>query len=140
MSLKLQHVLSISTTFHNILSKLISERQWETVFGRQGDQDQVNFSFYTDATATVFELSLKPAEVKLMPSDHEWAWLFPVHVQEAFRGARGAGRLLDVAVFLDYKAEQIACVLPPRVKIRLFLRHLSEGMKVKANHNCAGNV
>lgn len=80
-------------------------------------------------------MALKPAEIKPMSSDHEWVWLFPVHVQEAFRGARGASGLLDVAVFLEYKAKQIACVLPPRVKIKLFLRHLSEGMKVKANHN-----
>lgn len=122
-------------SFHNILSKLISETHWETIFGRQGDQDQLNFSFYADATATEFELALKPAEIKPMSSDHEWVWLFPVHVQEAFRGARGASGLLDVAVFLEYKAKQIACVLPPPVKIKLFLRHLSEGMKVKANHN-----
>lgn len=63
-------------SFHNILSKLISETDWETIFGRQGDQDQLNFSFYADAPATEFELALKPAEIKPMSSDHDWGGFF----------------------------------------------------------------
>lgn len=79
---------------------------------QEGDQDQLNFSFYTDATAAEFEMACKPAEIKLLSSDHECVWLFPVHVQEAFIGA-GARGLLDAVVFLECKAEKIACMLPP---------------------------
>lgn len=69
VSVKLQHILSISTNFHSMLSRYSSERYWDTILGRQAaDQDDLSpFSFSTSATAIKFELvpGFQFAEIKL---------------------------------------------------------------------------
>ena len=109
--MKLQHILSISTNFHSILSRCRSERSWDTIAGGQeADQDDLcHFSFSTSAPATKFELipEFQFAEIKLysihyLKASVDLNFFFFVCTHEVFTGAAGVTVLLDVAHFLQY--------------------------------------